>query len=110
MTIFATMSQLQKMLRTMYYPKVITLSMPMNQLIEALHKFTLSSGLSIVSFHEGQIVVARDGQVISEDIGDTEYTQITLWDGGLAARTAVLSLWNRELPGEKVIARALLKD
>jgi hypothetical protein len=110
MTVFATMSQLQKMLRTLYYPKVITLSMPMNQLIETLHKFTLSYPLSLVTFHEGQIVIARDGQVISEDIGDTEYTQITLWDGGLQARAAVLSLWNRELASEQVLARALLKD
>jgi hypothetical protein len=110
MTIFATMSQLQKMLRTMYYPKVITLSMPMNQLVETLHKFTLSYPLTMVTFHEGQIVIAHDGQVISEDIGDTQYTQITLWDGGLQARVAVLSLWNREFAQEQVIARALLKD
>ena len=110
MTVFATMSQLQKMLRTMYYPKVITLSMPMNQLVETLHKFTLSFALTLVTFHEGQIVIARDGQVISEDIGDTEYTQITLWDGGLQARAAVLSLWNREFAQEQVIARAVLKD
>ena len=110
MTVFATMSQLQKMLRTLYYPKVITLSMPMNQLIETLHKFTLSYPLSIVTYHEGQIVIAHDGQVISEEIGDTEYTQITLWDGSLQARAAVLSLWNREFAIEQVIARALLKD
>ena len=110
MTVYATMSQLQKMLRTMYYPKIITLSMPMNQLIETLHKFTLSYALTIVTFHEGQIVVAHDGQVISEDIGDTEYTQISFWDGSLQARAAVLALWNRELASERVIARALLKD
>ena len=110
MTVFATMSQLQKMLRTMYYPKVITLSMPMNQLIETLHKFTLSYALTIVTFHEGQIVIAHDGQVISEEIGDTDYTQITLWEGGLQARAAVLSLWNREFASEQVIARAILKD
>lgn len=110
MTVYVTMSQLQKMLRTMYYPKIITLSMPMNQLIETLHKFTLSYALTIVTFHEGQIVVAHDGQVVSEDIGDTEYTQISFWDGSLQARAAVLALWNRELASERVIARALLKD
>lgn len=108
--IFLTMSQLQKLLRTLYYPKVITLSMPMSQLVETLHKFTLSYGLSLVTFHEGQIIVSRDGQVISEEIGDTSYTQISLWDGGLQGRSAVLALWNREQPLERVIARALLKD
>lgn len=109
MVVFATMSQLQKMLRTLYYPKVITLSMPMNQLIESLHKFTLSYPLTLVTYYEGQIVIARDGQVISEEISDTDYTQITLWDGSLQAKAAVLSLWNREFAADQVVARALLK-
>jgi hypothetical protein len=109
-TLFLTMPQLQKLLRTLYYPKVITLSMPMNQLIETLHKFTLSYPLTFVTYHEGQIVIARDGQVISEELADTDYSQISLWDGSLQARVAVLSLWNREFAQEQVAARALLKD
>ena len=109
-TIFLTISQLQKLLRTLYYPIVVTLSMPMNRLIETLHKFTLSYPLALVTFHEGQIIIARDGQVISEELGDTEYTQLSMWDGGLQARTAVLSLWNHEQQIERVAARALLKD
>ena len=107
-TLFLTMPQLQKLLRTLYYPKVITLSMPTNQLIETLHKFTLSFPLSLVTYHNGQIVIANDGVVVSEDINDTEYTQITFWDGKVMARSAVLSLWNRELPLEKVLSRAIL--
>ena len=109
-TVFLTVPQLQKLLRTLYYPKVITLSMPMNQLIETLHKFSLSYPLTLVTYHEGQIVIAHDGQVISEELSDTEYSQITLWDGSLQARVAVLSLWNREFAQEQVVARALLKD
>ena len=109
-TIFLTISQLQKLLRTLYYPIVVTLSMPMNRLIETLHKFTLSYPLALITFHEGQIIIARDGQVISEELGDTEYTQLSMWDGGLQARTAVLSLWNHEQQIERVAARALLKD
>ncbi|MDO4729733.1 MAG: hypothetical protein Q4A96_00865, partial [Candidatus Saccharibacteria bacterium] len=91
-----------------YYPKVITLSMPTNQLIETLHKFTLSFPLSLVTYHNEQIVIANDGAVVSEDINDTEYTQITFWDGKVMARSAVLSLWNRELSLEKVLSRAIL--
>jgi hypothetical protein len=109
-TVFLTISQLQKLLRTLYYPKVITLSMPMSQLIETLHKFTLSYPLTLATFHEGQIIIARDGQVISEELGDTEYTQLSMWDGKLQARAAVLALWNREQAIERVVARALLKD
>lgn len=106
--LFLTMSQLQKLLRTLYYPKVITLSMPQSQLVETLHKFTLSFPLSIVTYHNEQIVIAHDGNVISEDITDTDYSQITFWDGRVMARFAVLSLWNRELSSEKVLARAIL--
>ena len=84
--------------------------MPMNQLIETLHKFSLSYPLTLVTYHEGQIVIAHDGEVISEELSDTEYSQITLWDGSLQARVAVLSLWNREFAQEQVVARALLKD
>lgn len=108
--LFLTISQLQKLLRTLYYPKVVTLSMPMSQLIETLHKFTLSYSVSLLTFYQGQIIVARDGQVISSEIGDTEYSQITLWDGALQARAATLSLWNREIAMEQVLARAILKD
>jgi hypothetical protein len=82
----------------------------MSQLIETLHKFTLSYPLTLATFHEGQIIIARDGQVISEELGDTEYTQLSMWDGKLQARAAVLALWNREQAIERVVARALLKD
>ena len=104
-----TLPQLQKMLRTLYYPKVVTLSMPTNQLIEVLHKFTISYPLiPIVTFHNGQIIVAQDGAVITEALSDTEWTQITLWGGALMVKMAVFRIWNASVASYKVFASALL--
>ena len=107
-SLLLTMPQLQKLLRTLYYPKVVTLSMPTNQLIETLHKFTLSYELSIVTFHNNQLIVAQHGEVVSEDIKDTKWTQITLWGGALAVQEAVLKLWNPNIETRKVLASAMI--
>lgn len=107
-SLLLTMPQLQKLLRTLYYPKVITLSMPTNQLIETLHKFTVSYELSIATFHNNQIIVAQHGEVVSEEIRDTSWTPITLWSGALSIHEAVLRLWNPNAETRKVLASALL--
>ena len=107
-SLLLTMPQLQKLLRTLYYPKVVTLSMPTNQLIETLHKFTLSYELSIVTFHNNQIIVAQHGEVVTEDIKDTTWTQITLWGGTLAIQEAILKLWNSSIETRKILTSALL--
>ena len=104
-----TVPQLQKMLRTLYYPKVITLSMPTNQLIETLHKFTISyPKICLTTFHNSQLIVAQNGEVVTEELGDTNWTQITLWGGALAVYMAVLRVWNLNIIGYKVASTALI--
>ncbi len=107
--VFLTMPQLQKMLRTMYYPKVITLSMPTNQLVETLHKFTLSYPISVATFHNGLIIVAQNGSVVSQELAETPFTPITLWSGSLFAKAIVARLWNAEKDFYKVFAAVLLE-
>ena len=108
--LIVTVPQLQKLLRTLYYPKVVTLSMPTNQLIEVLHKFTISYPLiSIVTAHNSQIIVAQKGNVVTEALEDTEWTQITLWGGDLVVRMAALKLWNESVDSYKAFASALLE-
>jgi hypothetical protein len=99
-----TMPQLQKTLRSMYYPKVITLSMPMNQLVETLHKFTLSYQISVMTFHEGLLVIAQNGEVVTQAITETEWTPISLWDGTLLSQIVVARLWNPETDFYKIAA------
>ena len=105
--LFLTMAQLQKLLRTLYYPKVITLSMPMNQLVETLHKFTLSYPLTVATLHGEQVVIAREGAVISEDLSNVGLTPITLWNGDIVTRAAVLSIWNETKGLEQIFATSL---
>ncbi len=92
--LFVTLPQLQKLLRTLYYPKVITLSMPTNQLVETLHKFTLSYAASVVTFHNGLIVMAEKGEVVTQALDETSYSPISLWGGSLATQAMVARLWN----------------
>ena len=78
--ILATVPQLQKLLRALYYPKIITLSMPTNQLVETLHKFTSSYDMTIATLHNGQILIAQNGEVVTMDLQKTGYTPISLWE------------------------------
>ena len=93
-TLLVTVPQLQKLLRTMYYPKMITLSMPTNQLVETLHKFTLSFEMTIMTFHNEQIIMAQNGEIVTMSLRDTKYTPINLWEGETLINAAILKLWN----------------
>ena len=105
--LFLTLPQLQKLLRTMYYPKVITLSMPTNQLVETLHKFTLSYAISIATYHNGLMVMAQNGEVVTQEIKETSWTPISLWSGILLAQAVVARIWNPETPFYQVFAAKL---
>jgi len=102
-----TLPQLQKLLRAMYYPKVVTLSMPTNQLIELLHKFTLSYPVTVATYHNDLIVVAQGGEVVTQAIGETNWTLISLWSGMLLTQAIVARLWNPEKEFYKVFSAAL---
>jgi len=105
--VLLTMPQLQKMLRAMYYPKVVTLTMPTNQLIETLHKFTLSYQMSVATFHNGLIIVAQNGEVVSQAISDTDWTPISLWSGALLTKAVVARIWNPDKPYYQVFVSAI---
>ena len=103
-----TVPQLQKLLRSLYYPKIVTLSMPTNQLIETLHKFTISYKLAIATLHNGQIIVAQNGSVVTMDLQKTNYSPISFWDGALLMRMACAYMWNKDLELYKALASAIL--
>ena len=92
--LLAAVPQLQKLLRTMFYPKMITLSMPTNQLVETLHKFTLSFEMTIMTYHNEQIIMAQNGEIVTMSLRDTKYTPISLWEGETLINAAILQLWN----------------
>src|SRR5665811_1134141 len=61
----ASFAQLQKLFQTVYYPKVLTFSMQLTNLVEALHKFTITYPISIAVLHADMILVASGGEVTS---------------------------------------------
>lgn len=102
--IFASMPQLQKLFRAVYYPKVLLLSMSLMQVTEALHKFTLSYPVTLITLHNGQLVVAHQGRVRAVPLEKTGYSPIMLWSGQLACKIAGLNLFNPEHPLEATTA------
>ncbi|MDO4967660.1 MAG: hypothetical protein Q4E70_02760 [Candidatus Saccharibacteria bacterium] len=98
LTFIATSSQLQKLFKNLYYPKMILLSSPLLPVVEALHKFTLSYPVTILTYHAENIIVARAGKVITTPLEKTNYSPLSLFMGDLAAKVSALTLWS---PAEK---------
>ena len=92
--IFASIAQLQKLLRTIYYPKILLLSQSLVQVAEVLHKFTLSYPISIATLHNGQILIANNGIVKAVPLAKTGYVPMELWNGEMAAKIVALNLFN----------------
>lgn len=92
--IFGSMMQMQKLFRAVYYPKILTLSQPLTQVAEAMHKFTLSYPVALVTLHDGQILLAQNGSVDVLSLDKTSYSPLTLWNGELAAKIVALNLYN----------------
>ena len=94
LVIFGSLAQMQKLLRAVYYPKMLLLSQSLVQVAEVLHKFTLSYPVGIVTLHNGQILIAKDGMVKAVPMEKSGYSPIMLWSGELAAKIVALNLYN----------------
>ncbi len=86
-------AQLQKLFQAVYYPKVLTFSMQLTSLVEALHKFTVTYSIGVVTFHNQQLLVAQNGEVSSTPLSNP----MALWRGNLATRASIYWTWN---PGQ----------
>lgn len=92
-------AQLQKLFQSVYYPKVLTFSMQLTNLVEALHKFTISYPVTIAVLHKDHFLVAHAGEVVT-----TEWTNpMAIWRGSVAARAAVYWVWNPGKTMESVV-------
>ena len=92
--LFASIPQLQKILRAVYYPKILTLSMPLTQVVEVLHKFTLSYPTKIITLNNGQILIAENGKVIGVPLERSGYSMMMVWSGELAGKIMAFNLYN----------------
>lgn len=91
---FASIPQLQKLFRAVYYPKMILMSSSLIQIAEALHKFTLSYPVSVITFLGEQILIAKNGEINAIPLENTHFTPLSLWTGELVAVIATLNLYN----------------
>jgi len=85
-------AQLQKLFQSVYYPKVLTFSMQLSNLVEAVHKFTLTYPVSVAVLHHDQLVIANGGEVVTTPWENP----MAIWRGDTATRMAVYWLWNPE--------------
>lgn len=92
--IVASFAQIQKLFQGVYYPKILTFSMQLLQLVEALHKFTITYPCTIVTLHKDTIIVASSGEVVTQEWGNA----MAIWRGTVAARAAAYWLWNPAAP------------
>lgn len=98
------LAQLQKLFQSVYYPKVITFSMHLAQLVETLHKFTITYPVSIAVLHKDHLIIASSGEVVT-----TEWTNpMSIWRGTTATKIASYWLWNPAKPLEAA-ATAIIK-
>jgi hypothetical protein len=97
-TIFTTLTTLQKLFRTLYYPRPILLSMPLLAIIETFHKFTITYPTTIITLHQDTVITAGRGTVITTPLRNTPYTPITLWSGPLAVKISACQIWHPTHP------------
>ena len=95
-TLITSLAQLQKIFRTTYYPKMITFNMQLNNLVEILHKFTLTYPSTIVTYHAEKVVIAYSGEVVTADI----QKPMSLWSGEFAVKASCQIMWSPNKPLE----------
>ena len=102
--VFGSIPQWQKIFKAVLYPKVLTTSQSLVQLAETFHKFTLSYPVQVVTFHDGQVLICKNGKVAVVPLIQTEYSPLTIWSGELAAKIVGLNLYNPDKFIEATIA------
>ena len=96
----ASFAQVQKLFQGIYYPKILTFSMQLMQLVDALHKFTLTYPVTLVTFHRERLIVAHGGEVVTHEFNDP----MLIWRGVVAAKASSYLLWSPSRPLEAIAA------
>ena len=96
--VVASFAQVQKLFQSVYYPKILTFSMQLMQLVEALHKFTTTYPITVATFHNEQLIIASDGEVVTQKWD----TPLAIWRGSVATRAAVYWLWHPSRPLQSI--------
>ncbi len=102
-TLVLSFAQLQKLFQSVYYPKMLTFSMQLMQLVEAVHKFTITYPITITVLHKDTLIVAHGGEVTTTKWDNP----MAIWRGHTAARAASYLMWTPTRPLEAITASLL---
>lgn len=94
----ASFAQVQKLFRSVYYPKMLVFSMQLLQLVDTLHKFTVTYPVAIATLHKDTLVMAYGGSVITMPWS----SPLRIWRGHTASMMAAYYLWNPSKPLEAI--------
>lgn len=103
--LIVSFAQLQKLFQAVYYPKVLTFSMQLTNLVEALHKFTITYPVSIAVLHKETFIVAHDGKIVTTPWDNP----MMIWRGITAAKAAAYWLWSPAKPLEAAVTSIVAK-
>lgn len=103
--LIVSFAQLQKLFQSVYYPKVLTFSMQLTNLVEALHKFTITYPVSIAVLHRETFIVAHGGDVVTTPWDNP----MMIWRGVTAAKAATYWLWSPAKPIEATSTAIIAK-
>jgi hypothetical protein len=111
LTLFLTLPQLQSLLKNLFYPRPLFLTQPFLQILETIHKFTLTyPNLTIITFAHGYYLVAKDGKITTTKLENTPYNPISLWSGELATKISAYQIWNPNHSLESATTAVLKSD
>ncbi len=74
--------------------------MQLMQLVDIVHKFTMTYPVTIVTFHQSQLVIAHDGEVVTQEFDEP----MAIWRGTTAAAAASYLLWTPKQPIQAIAA------
>lgn len=92
--LMASMPQLIKLLRAVYYPKMLLLSQSLIQVAEILHKFTLSYPVSLITLLNEQLLIVKNGEVKVVPLEKSGYSPMMVWQGELVSKILAMNLYN----------------
>lgn len=98
--IVASFAQMQKLLQAVYYPKIMTFNLPLLQIVQIMHKFTITYPCTIAMLHKDHLIIAHDGEVITQEWN----APLRIWRGETATRMASYWLWSPDKPLEAAAA------
>lgn len=97
-TFVVSFAQLQKLFQSVYYPKVLTFSMQLTNLVESLHKFTITYPVTLVTLHKDTLIIASEGRIVTHPWANP----MAIWRGSVAAKAACYLLWTPTKPLEAI--------